>query len=144
MRRGRTAFGVAFLSWMFLIFAFGAADRIFVAVGLSYNVQLFVFRVGIWVVPAVLYVVTRRWCRALQVAEQVEAIHQRAEQEIRLRQTEVRAQCSSSAWTNAWGRLPRIWRWTTSNSSESSPAGPQAVRLRSNQRTARTASPCWA
>ena len=82
----RTAFGVAFLSWVFLIFAFGAADRILVAVGLSYNVQLFAFRVGIWVILAILYVVTRRWCRALQVAEQVEAIHARAEEEIRLRQ----------------------------------------------------------
>jgi ubiquinol-cytochrome c reductase cytochrome b subunit len=83
---GRTAFGVAFLSWVFLIFAFGAADRIFVAFGLSYNVQLFAFRVGIWVVPAVLYVVTRRWCRALQAAEQVERIHRRAGEEIRARQ----------------------------------------------------------
>ena len=82
---GRTAFGVAFLSWMFLIFAFGAADRIFVAVGLSYNVQLFAFRVAIWVVPAILYVATRRWCRALQVSEEVEKIQERAEEEIRLR-----------------------------------------------------------
>ena len=77
---------MAFLSWVFLIFAFGAADRILVAIGLSYNVQLFAFRVGIWVVPAVLYVVTRRWCRALQAAEQVERIHDRAEEEIRARQ----------------------------------------------------------
>ncbi len=82
---GRTAFGVAFLSWMFLIFAFGSADRIFVAFGLSYNVQLFAFRVGIWVIPAILYVVTRRWCRALQAAERVEEVHARAQEEIRLR-----------------------------------------------------------
>ena len=47
--------------------------------------QLFAFRVGIWVVPAVLYVVTRRWCRALQVAEQVERIQTRAQEEIKLR-----------------------------------------------------------
>jgi ubiquinol-cytochrome c reductase cytochrome b subunit len=82
----RTAFGVAVLSWMFLIFAFGAADRIFVAVALSYNVQLFAFRVAIWVVPAILYVVTRRWCRALRAAEEVEKIRERAKEEIRLRQ----------------------------------------------------------
>jgi ubiquinol-cytochrome c reductase cytochrome b subunit len=81
----RTAFGVAFLAWVFLIFVFGAADRVLVLWGLSYNVQLFVFRVGIWVIPAILYVVTRRWCRALQVAEQVEAVQERAEKEIRLR-----------------------------------------------------------
>jgi len=82
---GRTAFGVAFLSWVFLIFAFGAADRIFVLWGLSYNVQLFVFRIAIWVIPAILYVVTRRWCRALQVAEEVEAIQESAEEDIRSR-----------------------------------------------------------
>ena len=81
----RTAFGVAFLAWMFLIFVFGAADRVFVLWGLSYNVQLFMFRVGIWVIPAILYVVTRRWCRALQVAEAVDQVHQCAEEEIRLR-----------------------------------------------------------
>jgi ubiquinol-cytochrome c reductase cytochrome b subunit len=82
---GRTAFGVAFLSWVFLIFAFGAADRILVLFGLSYNVQLFAFRVGIWVIPAVLFVVTRRWCRALRVAEEVEKTQDRAKEEIRLR-----------------------------------------------------------
>ena len=34
------------------------------------------------------------------------------------------------------GRLPRSWRWTTSNSSVNRPGGPRAPRLRSNQRTA--------
>jgi ubiquinol-cytochrome c reductase cytochrome b subunit len=81
----RTAFGVAFLAWVFLIFVFGAADRVFVLWGLSYNAQLFMFRVGIWVIPAFLYVVTRRWCRALQVAEEVEEVQARAEEEIKLR-----------------------------------------------------------
>jgi ubiquinol-cytochrome c reductase cytochrome b subunit len=82
---GRTAFGAAFFSWVFLIFVFGAADRIFVLWGLTYNVQLFVFRIAIWVIPAILYVVTRRWCRALQVAEEVEEVQERAEEEIRSR-----------------------------------------------------------
>ena len=45
------------------MFAFGAADRLFVLFGLSYNLQLFVFRIGIWVIPAALFVITRRWCR---------------------------------------------------------------------------------
>ena len=48
----RTAFGVAFLSWVFLVFVFGAADRHVRAVRASYNTQLYVFRIGIWVVPA--------------------------------------------------------------------------------------------
>ncbi|HEX4011886.1 MAG TPA: cytochrome bc complex cytochrome b subunit [Solirubrobacteraceae bacterium] len=75
----RTAFGVAFLSWIFLVFAFGAADRAFVLLDLSYNVQLFAFRIAIWVVPAILFVVTRRWCRALQAAESVQARREAAE-----------------------------------------------------------------
>jgi ubiquinol-cytochrome c reductase cytochrome b subunit len=75
----RTAFGVAFLSWIFLVFAFGAADRAFVLFDLSYNVQLFVFRIAIWVVPAILFVVTRRWCRALRAAELIEDRREAAE-----------------------------------------------------------------
>jgi ubiquinol-cytochrome c reductase cytochrome b subunit len=74
----RTAFGVAFLSWVFLIFAFGAADRIFVLWGISYNTQLYIFRIGIWVVPALLFVLTRRVCRGLQAADLVEATHEAA------------------------------------------------------------------
>jgi hypothetical protein len=70
---------------VFLIFAFGAADRIFVLWGLTYNVQLFLFRIAIWVVPAILFVVTRRWCRALQTAEEVEEIQESAEEDIRKR-----------------------------------------------------------
>ncbi|MGH2927021.1 MAG: cytochrome bc1 complex cytochrome b subunit, partial [Solirubrobacteraceae bacterium] len=62
----RTAFGVALLSWVFLIFIFGAADRLYVLWGITYNVQLMIFRIGIWVIPAILFVVTLRWCRALQ------------------------------------------------------------------------------
>jgi ubiquinol-cytochrome c reductase cytochrome b subunit len=72
---------VAFLSWVFLIFVFGAADRLFVLFGLSYDLQLYVFRVGVWVVPAILFFITRRICRDLQAAERVEAIQAQAEEE---------------------------------------------------------------
>ena len=78
---GRTAFGVAFLSWVFLIFAFGSADRIFVLIGLSYNTSLYVFRIAIWVAPAVLFWLTRRLCLNLQAADRVEEIQQEAEAE---------------------------------------------------------------
>ena len=74
----RTAFGVAFLSWVFLIFAFGAADRVFVLWGLSYDTQLYIFRIGIWVVPALLFFLTRRICHGLQAADLAEATHQAA------------------------------------------------------------------
>jgi ubiquinol-cytochrome c reductase cytochrome b subunit len=79
----RTAFGVAFLSWVFLIFVFGAADRIFVLLGLSYSIQLYIFRIGIWVVPLVLYFLVKRFCLGLQAADRVDAIHEQAEHEMR-------------------------------------------------------------
>jgi ubiquinol-cytochrome c reductase cytochrome b subunit len=78
----RTAFGVAFLSWIFLVFAFGAADRIFVLWGLSYNTQLLVFRIAIWVAPPILFVVVRASCRSLLAADRVEADREVAEQEV--------------------------------------------------------------
>jgi ubiquinol-cytochrome c reductase cytochrome b subunit len=76
----RTAFGVALLSWVFLVFIFGAADRLYVLFGVSYETLLNVFRVAIWVVPAILFVVVRRVCRALQQAERIESRQARAEQ----------------------------------------------------------------
>jgi len=77
----RTAFGVAFLSFVFAIFAFGAADRILVLWGLSYNLQLYMFRIGIWIVPPILFLVVRRVCRELQAADRIEEIREHAEEE---------------------------------------------------------------
>jgi ubiquinol-cytochrome c reductase cytochrome b subunit len=77
----RTAFGVAMLTWVFLIFAFGAADRIFVLWGLSYDTQLYIFRIGIWVVPLALFFGVRRVCRELQSADRIEEIREQAEHE---------------------------------------------------------------
>ena len=77
----RTAFGVAFLSWVFLVFVFGAADRLFVLFGLSYNTQLYVFRIGIWAVPLLLFFVTRRVCRELLAADAADAVSKQAEDE---------------------------------------------------------------
>jgi ubiquinol-cytochrome c reductase cytochrome b subunit len=77
----RTAFGVAFLSWVFLVFAFGAADRIFVLWGLSYDAQLYIFRIGIWVVPVVLFLAVRLLCRELQYADRIEETREQAEEE---------------------------------------------------------------
>jgi ubiquinol-cytochrome c reductase cytochrome b subunit len=77
----RTAFGVAFLTWVFLIFVFGAADRLFVLFGLNYDLQLYVFRIGIWVIPLFLFFLTRRLCRDLQAAERVERRQEEGEEE---------------------------------------------------------------
>jgi ubiquinol-cytochrome c reductase cytochrome b subunit len=77
----RTAFGVAFLFWVFAIFGFGAADRILVLWDIGYNTQLTIFRIGIWVIPAILFFVVRRLCRELQMADRIEAMHEAAEEE---------------------------------------------------------------
>src|SRR5207302_1905239 len=77
----RTAFGVAFLSWIFLIFAFGTADRLYVLFGVSYETLLTAFRISIWVVPVVLFLITRRLCCGLQQAEQIESESERASRE---------------------------------------------------------------
>jgi ubiquinol-cytochrome c reductase cytochrome b subunit len=78
---GRTAFAVAFLSWVFLVFIAGSADRATVAFGLDYETQMWVYRALVVVAPLVLFVVVRRFCRALQRAEEVERVRQAAEAE---------------------------------------------------------------
>jgi ubiquinol-cytochrome c reductase cytochrome b subunit len=77
----RTAFGVAFLTWVFLVFLFGSADRIFVLIGLSYDTQLYIFRIGIWIVPLALFFIVRRLCRELLSSERIEEDRERAEEE---------------------------------------------------------------
>jgi ubiquinol-cytochrome c reductase cytochrome b subunit len=78
---GRTAFGVAFLAWVFLIFVAGSADRMQVFLGLQYVDQIWFYRFAVWIIPIVLFFVVRRWCRALQAAERVEEIQAAAEAE---------------------------------------------------------------
>src|ERR671935_2169134 len=80
---GRTAAGAAFLTWVFLIFVSGSADRVYVFLSLSYNAQIWFYRVAVWVLPAIVFVVVRRWCVALQAAEAVEHEHERAVEEAR-------------------------------------------------------------
>ncbi len=87
----RTAFGAAFLSWVFLIFIFGAADRIFVLWGLSYNFQLGFFRIAIWVVPLILFFVVRRVCRELRAADILEEDQELAEHAVAQREQAARA-----------------------------------------------------
>jgi ubiquinol-cytochrome c reductase cytochrome b subunit len=81
---GRTAFGVAFMAWVVLIFVAGGVDRSTVFFGLSYSAQVWVFRGLVWVLPILLFFVVRRWCRALQAAERVEEIQEKAEAEARI------------------------------------------------------------
>ena len=68
----RTAIGAAFFTWVFVVFLAGAADRMFVLFGLSYEGQLWAFRVLVWVLPLVVLFVTKRVCEELLRGEVVE------------------------------------------------------------------------
>jgi ubiquinol-cytochrome c reductase cytochrome b subunit len=63
---GRTAFGLAFLSWVFLVFVAGSADRATVFFGLDYEAQVWVYRFAVWIVPAIVFFAARRVCRELR------------------------------------------------------------------------------
>jgi ubiquinol-cytochrome c reductase cytochrome b subunit len=62
----RTAFATAFLTWVVTVFFAGSADRVFLAFGISYELQVRIFRVLFFVAPMVAYVLTRRVCLELR------------------------------------------------------------------------------
>jgi ubiquinol-cytochrome c reductase cytochrome b subunit len=68
----RTAIGVAFFTWIFMVFVAGAADRLFVLFALSYSGQIWAYRVLVWVLPAIALFLTKRICDELVRGEQVE------------------------------------------------------------------------
>ncbi len=78
---GRTAFGAAFLAWVFLIFVAGSADRIYLFLGWSYATQIWVYRVLVFVLPVAVFIIIRRVCRELQAIERVEGTREVAEAE---------------------------------------------------------------
>ena len=78
----RTALGAAILTWIFLIFATGSADRVSVLFGLSYRGQIFAMRILVWVIPLVVGVVTKRVCEELRAGEEVAARRHAAEAEV--------------------------------------------------------------
>jgi ubiquinol-cytochrome c reductase cytochrome b subunit len=77
----RTALGVAFFTWVFLVFVAGATDRLFVLFGLSYSGQIFVYRILVWVLPVAALFVTKRVCDELVRGEEVEVRRKAAEAE---------------------------------------------------------------
>jgi ubiquinol-cytochrome c reductase cytochrome b subunit len=79
----RTAIGLAFLVWVLIVFVAGSADRINLAFGISYVTQIWLFRVLVFVAPAVVGVVAYRTCLALQQSERVEHDRKAAEEEAR-------------------------------------------------------------
>jgi ubiquinol-cytochrome c reductase cytochrome b subunit len=68
----RTAIGVAFFTWIFIVFLAGSADRMFVLFGISYQAQIWAFRILVWVLPVVALFVTKRVCEELLRGEVVE------------------------------------------------------------------------
>jgi len=64
-RPTRTAIGAAFLSWVVIIFAVGSTDRLFYRLHISYQAQIHFWRAGVWVLPIIVFFITRSICRAL-------------------------------------------------------------------------------
>lgn len=62
----RTAIGAAFLSWVVIIFAVGSTDRLFYRLHISYHAQIHFWRIGVWVLPIIVFFLTRSACRSLQ------------------------------------------------------------------------------
>jgi ubiquinol-cytochrome c reductase cytochrome b subunit len=62
----RTAVGAAFLSWVVIIFAIGSTDRLFLRLDISYKAQIGFWRFGVWIIPILIFFITRAACRSLQ------------------------------------------------------------------------------
>jgi ubiquinol-cytochrome c reductase cytochrome b subunit len=62
----RTAFGAAFFSWVAVIFLVGSTDRIFYRLDISYSAQIHFWRAGVFVVPVIVFLLTRAACNSLR------------------------------------------------------------------------------
>jgi quinol---cytochrome-c reductase cytochrome b subunit len=65
----RTAIGCGVLTWIFLIFVAGSADRVDVLFDWSYHEQIQVYRVLVWVAPFIVGAIAYRTCVELQAGE---------------------------------------------------------------------------
>jgi ubiquinol-cytochrome c reductase cytochrome b subunit len=65
----RTALVVAFLIWVFTVFAAGATDRFYFRSFVSYEGQVWFFRAFALLVPVFVYFVTKRVCEELKARE---------------------------------------------------------------------------
>jgi ubiquinol-cytochrome c reductase cytochrome b subunit len=68
----RTAVGAAVFSFVAIVFLAGAMDRVAVSVGVPYTWQIWIFRAALLVVPALVFVATRRICSELKEREWTE------------------------------------------------------------------------
>jgi ubiquinol-cytochrome c reductase cytochrome b subunit len=76
----RTAIGLALMTWVFLVFLSGSADRVNVLFGLDYTHQIWAYRVIVWVVPVIVFFVTKRVCRELLEGEAFARVREAAEE----------------------------------------------------------------
>jgi ubiquinol-cytochrome c reductase cytochrome b subunit len=65
----RTAIGVAFFTWVGLVFLVGSADRIFFELDSPYTWQIWIYRAAVFVAPVIAFFVTKRICDELRVNE---------------------------------------------------------------------------
>jgi ubiquinol-cytochrome c reductase cytochrome b subunit len=65
----RTAIGAAFLSWVVIVFAVGSTDRLFYRLHVSYTGQIHFWRIGVWVLPILIFFITRSACISLKRSE---------------------------------------------------------------------------
>jgi quinol---cytochrome-c reductase cytochrome b subunit len=77
----RTAIGVAMIVWVFLVFVAGSSDRADVTFGIPYTTQIWIYRVLVFVAPAVSGLIAYRVCGELVAGERVEAARRRVEAE---------------------------------------------------------------
>jgi ubiquinol-cytochrome c reductase cytochrome b subunit len=68
-RPTRTAIGAAFFSWVLIVFAVGSTDRIFFRLHVPYTGMIHFWRIGVWVLPIIVFFVTRSAARALKRSE---------------------------------------------------------------------------
>jgi ubiquinol-cytochrome c reductase cytochrome b subunit len=73
----RTAFGVAWLSWYFILLVGGGNDIWATHFHLSINVITWFVRIAFFVVPVVTFIVTKRFCLGLQRRDAEKVLHGR-------------------------------------------------------------------
>ena len=71
----RTAFGVAGMTAYALLWIAGGNDILAYEFGLSLNAITYVMRVAIFVVPVLVFIITRRWCLSLQRHDREVVLH---------------------------------------------------------------------
>ena len=70
------------MTWIFLVFVVGSADRVYVLFGLSYRGQIWAMRFLVWIIPIAVGVITKRVCDELRAGEKIEARRHAAEAEV--------------------------------------------------------------